>query len=96
MLGIDDIRSAVSVVARRYGLGKATLFGSYARGDADATSDVDLVVELTHPLGFARNAVSRELESELGTSVDVVFGAHNLYPFVRAAYELEGVVLYEA
>ncbi|MDM8299903.1 nucleotidyltransferase family protein [Collinsella tanakaei] len=95
MLEISTIRHAVQRVAQAYGLTRATPFGSFARGRADDSSDVDLVVETSRPLGFARGAISNELEEELGRPVDIVFGAANLYPFVREAFEREGVTLYE-
>ena len=95
MLEISTIRRAVQRVAQAYGLTRVTLFGSFARGEADDTSDVDLVVETSRPLGFARGAIYNELEEELGRPVDIVFGATNLYPFVREAFERDGVTLYE-
>lgn len=95
MLEISTIRHAVQRVAQTYGLTRVTLFGSFARGEADDSSDVDLVVETSRPLGFARGAICNELEEELGRPVDIVFGAANLYPFVREAFEREGVTLYE-
>ena len=96
MLRIDDIRNAASQMAQQHGLDKVTLFGSYARGDAREDSDVDLVVETSRPLGFARGAVFAGFEQLLNRPVDIVFGAQHLYPFVRDAFESEGVVLYEA
>lgn len=95
MLEISTIRHAVQRVAQAYGLTRVTLFGSFARGEADDTSDVDLVVETSRPLGFARGAIYNELEEELGRPVDIVFGAASLYPFVREAVERDGVTLYE-
>lgn len=95
MLEISTIRRSVQRVAQAYGLTRVTLFGSFARGEADDTSDVDLVVETSRPLGFARGAIYNELEEGLGRSVDIVFGAASLYPFVREAVERDGVTLYE-
>lgn len=42
---IDQIRSIVSPIAREHGVESVALFGSYARGKADAGSDVDLKIE---------------------------------------------------
>ena len=44
MLSIEQIKSYVIPVVERYPVKKVILFGSYARGDAQETSDVDLVV----------------------------------------------------
>jgi predicted nucleotidyltransferase len=49
------------------------LFGSYARGDATAKSDIDLVVEFTRPPTFARFMELEELlRRTLGVKVDLV------------------------
>lgn len=49
------------------------LFGSVARGEADAGSDVDLLVEFDRPVGlFAFLRLKRYLENLLGTEVDLV------------------------
>ena len=96
MLQIKDIKQRMRKTAETYGLVKVTLFGSFARGDADEASNVDLLVETSRPLGFARGVIYNEFETELARPVDVVFGAHNLYPFVRDAVKTEEVVLCEA
>ena len=41
---IDEIREKVKPVAERYGIEKVLLFGSYARGEADEDSDIDVIV----------------------------------------------------
>jgi hypothetical protein len=40
----DAIHRVVSAACRRVGAERAVLFGSYARGNADAQSDVDLLI----------------------------------------------------
>ena len=53
---------------------KAYLFGSFARGDADEKSDVDILVDLdrTVPLGLGFFGMIGELQELLGRQVDVV------------------------
>lgn len=41
---IDEIRTRAMPVAIRYGVNALSLFGSYARGDADEKSDLDFLV----------------------------------------------------
>jgi predicted nucleotidyltransferase len=41
---LDAIRRVVARACKRVGAQRAVLFGSYARGDADAWSDVDLLI----------------------------------------------------
>ena len=54
---------------------KAWLFGSFARGEETAKSDVDLLVMFDHstPIGLVAYArMRRELEERLGRKVDLV------------------------
>ncbi len=44
---IEEITRRVSPVAKKYGLPAVFLFGSYARGEATAESDIDLLVDLS-------------------------------------------------
>jgi predicted nucleotidyltransferase len=61
------------------GVARLSIFGSVARGDATASSDVDVVIRLNPGAaqgGFAYfgrlDAINRRLEEILGCSVDVV------------------------
>lgn len=74
MLTIEEIKSAVTKVGKRYGIKSAYLFGSYARGEAVEDSDVDIIIDrgkidgLIELSGF-RLDLMRELN---GNEVDVV------------------------
>ena len=41
---IDEIREIVAPIAKQHGVDKVFLFGSYARGEADAQSDLDFLI----------------------------------------------------
>ena len=45
MLTIDEIKAKVAPICKEYGIKRAYLFGSYARGDATEDSDVDIRIE---------------------------------------------------
>ncbi len=68
----DEIFAAVLPLLKKYHAEKAILFGSYARQDADAASDIDLIVvggkdfDLTDVL-----CIAEELLCALGKPVDV-------------------------
>lgn len=47
------------------------LFGSFARGEANKDSDVDLLVRFSKPIGWAFYGIAEELESALGRKVDL-------------------------
>jgi putative addiction module CopG family antidote len=60
---------------RRRGLTSLSLFGSVARGEAGAGSDIDLLVDIDPKARFSLvdlAAVKRLVEERLGRSVDVV------------------------
>ncbi|GFH42359.1 hypothetical protein Hs30E_09100 [Lactococcus hodotermopsidis] len=46
VLTIDEIKAKVAPIAEKYKISKIWLFGSYARGEADENSDIDLAYEL--------------------------------------------------
>ncbi|HEY4886729.1 MAG TPA: nucleotidyltransferase family protein [Myxococcales bacterium] len=59
--------------ARRTRVRSLDLFGSIARGDSGADSDVDLLVEFDRPVGlFQFFRVQRRLEAIVGRPVDLV------------------------
>ena len=74
VLTIDEIIRIVKPLAEKYHISEVYIFGSYARGEATAESDIDLLVDLTGSVIRGLNFVSfyNDLEEALGTSVDVV------------------------
>jgi len=45
------LREKYPYLAAEYGVKKVGIFGSYAKGVPDETSDVDIIVEFEHPIG---------------------------------------------
>lgn len=69
---IDELRSILAPILDRYGMASASLFGSYARGQADADSDIDVI--LFGKPGFRALdvfGVAEELHRQTGKKVDV-------------------------
>jgi hypothetical protein len=70
---LRDHRQAILDIARRYGAYDVRVFGSVARGDADASSDVDLVVRFEPERSlFDHGGLLMDLRDLLGIEVDVV------------------------
>lgn len=69
---IDEIREKVRPIAEKYGIDTVWLFGSYARGEATADSDVDLLVNYKQGLGLKFVGFVCDLEDDLGVHVDVL------------------------
>ena len=43
---IDEIKAKIVPIAKRYNVSKVYLFGSYARGEEDENSDIDIALEI--------------------------------------------------
>lgn len=43
---IDEIKAKIIPIAKQYNLSKVYLFGSYARGEEDENSDIDVALEI--------------------------------------------------
>ena len=85
----DEIVSLID----RYGGSNVRVFGSVARGDATATSDLDLLVDLPSRTGILTlGRIAREVEAIVGIATDVVPEA-SLRPEVRARVLAEAVPL---
>ena len=69
---IDLLRQAKPELVRRYGIKWLWLFGSYARGEQDEESDVDIVVEVDPSIGLRFVDLAEDLESLLGLRTEVV------------------------
>ena len=90
---LGPARAAVLRIARKFGARSVRLFGSLARGEADAASDIDLLVELE--LGRSLldlGGMQFELEALLGRHVDVVT-ERGLRPRIRDRVLREAVAL---
>ncbi len=66
-------REEILCIARRYGARNVRVFGSVARGDAGANSDVDFLVDLEPGRSLLDHvSLIQDLEDLLGRKVDVV------------------------
>ncbi|MCS6907099.1 MAG: nucleotidyltransferase family protein [Anaerolineales bacterium] len=66
------LRQHYAHLATQYGIRRIGLFGSFARGESDEASDVDLVVEFERPIGFRFVELAEYLENLLGRKVDLL------------------------
>ena len=57
---------------RRYPVRRLALFGSYARGEPQPDSDVDLLVEVDPSIGLRFVTLAEDLEELLGLRVDLI------------------------
>ena len=59
-------------LSRKFHVGKIGYFGSYARHEQTEISDIDILVELTQPLGWEFFDLQDTLEAALHHKVDLV------------------------
>jgi len=76
---------------QRYQLQRIGLFGSTARNQATATSDVDVWVELDPLTPYATVHLKQELEELLQRPVDLVRLRERMNPALRRAILQEGI-----
>lgn len=70
---VREKRDEILRICARYGARNVRIFGSVARGEDDAQSDIDFVVEMEPGRSlFDLGGLQYELESLLGCRVDVV------------------------
>lgn len=94
-LNRESIRYYVVDLAKQYGAAKVSLFGSYARGDQRADSDVDLLLEKGEIKGMEVFDFQKDLSDKLGCDVDVVTTAGASDRFLGRIAQ-EAIVLYDS
>ena len=95
MLSQEDIRYHVVSLSGQYGAAKVSLFGSYARGEANEDSDIDILLEKGDIKGLQVLDFQEDLARRLDRPVDVVTTAGASERFL-AKIRQDEVVLYEA
>ena len=84
-------RQEILAIAARNGAHNVRVFGSVARREADAQSDVDFIVDMEPGRSlFDMGKLLVELESLLGCSVDVITEA-SLYDHMRERVLVEAI-----
>lgn len=92
---IDEIKVKVSPIAKNYGIRRASLFGSYARGTANDNSDIDICIDKGRMRSLIQYfAFINDLEKALQCHVDVVTSGIQDEEFLNNILRDE-VLLYE-
>ena len=70
---VEGRKLDIRLLAERYGISNVRIFGSVARGDSHAGSDIDFLVDIPREATlFDLSRFRRELAALLGVEVDVV------------------------
>ena len=92
---IPELKRIIGTLAAQYGAERVYLFGSYARGDMTAESDIDLRIDKGSIRGLAFAGLLGDLEDALGLKVDLISTAGMDAAFLKEAQKDE-VLLYES
>lgn len=70
---IESIKRKIVPILKQEGIKKASIFGSYARGEAKKNSDIDILVEIRKDLSLLDIIkIQNKLEDKLGKKVDLI------------------------
>ncbi|KKW44931.1 MAG: Nucleotidyltransferase [Parcubacteria group bacterium GW2011_GWA2_56_21] len=95
MTAIEEISEKAKPVFKKFGVKRARVFGSFARGEARPDSDIDLLVEYSKTLSLWDLVRLRdELAERLSRPVDVV-SEGTVVPYFRDSIYRELQPLYE-
>lgn len=98
ILSKEHIRSTVQKYFSDKPVNKVYLFGSYARGDANENSDVDLIVEIDDSKKrlslFDVIGLQLGIENSLNKKVDLI-ESHLFFPSAKMQAEKEKLILYK-
>jgi len=68
---ITEIKKSIVEILKKYGVKKAGIFGSYARGEEKTNSDIDILIEINSSL-LTLVEIEMELEKKLKKKVDLI------------------------
>jgi len=70
---LERIKQSILPILQRYGVSKAALFGSVVRGQMQADSDIDILVQIDSDISLLEFVgLKLELEEALNKNVDLV------------------------
>ncbi|MDP2926470.1 MAG: nucleotidyltransferase domain-containing protein [Nanoarchaeota archaeon] len=69
---INKIKKPIVDILKKHKIRKAGIFGSYARGEENKNSDIDILIMPTEGMGLEFVEIALELEKKLGKKIDLV------------------------
>lgn len=92
---MDKITVKIIPILKKYGISRASLFGSVVRGDTHKNSDVDILVELPKGMSlFGFVDLKMDLEKNLKKEVDLVT-YRSIHPLLKNRILKEQKIIYE-
>lgn len=90
----DRDKAKIIEICKRSPISYCAVFGSFARGEATEESDIDLLVRLSKPTGWAFFGIAEDLQDTLGKKVDLAT-ENMLGKYIRDSVMRDLQVIYE-
>lgn len=92
---MKNYRTTITSILKQYGVKKASIFGSHARGDNVKQSDVDLLIDLPEGMSLLKLAdMKMDIEEHIQKEVDIAT-YRSIHPLLKEQVLQEQVILYE-
>lgn len=92
---IDEIKTIIAPIAKKYGIERAYLFGSYARGEATEKSDIDIIIDKGTLRGlFQLSGLKIDIEQAVKMRIDILTTGSASEEF-REKIRKDEVIIYE-
>lgn len=69
---LNTLRRELPTLKQEFGVDRIAIYGSFATGEASADSDIDILVQLSRPLGLDFISLVFHLEAVLQHEVDLL------------------------
>ncbi|MES0490775.1 MAG: nucleotidyltransferase domain-containing protein [Leptospirales bacterium] len=86
---IDILKIQKPILHKLYGVTRLGVYGSVAREENDADSDIDIVIEMVKPDLFNMVHIKQHLEEVLGCVVDLIHYREKMNPYLKARIDSE-------
>lgn len=88
------LKKQMDILNSKYGITSMSLFGSTARGEQTANSDIDLFVDTKTPNPFLLMDAKEFLENATGSPVDIIRNHKNLNPRLKKRILKDGIFVF--
>ena len=94
ILTIKQLKERILPILKKHNISEVYLFGSYARGEANNSSDVDIYCESGDIKTFIdQGYLEDELQEALGKEVDIVFIGSKMDAFFKSQLDKDKIKL---
>jgi predicted nucleotidyltransferase len=88
---LNVLRNYKHAFAGKYGILELGVFGSVARNEATAQSDVDICIKMRSPDAFALVHIKEDIENLIQKHVDIVRVREKMNPYLKSRLEKEAL-----